>query len=262
VKHWPDGCVQLFHEEKLKMENVMAPAAPVEKVHHPGLGFKGLWQVFVAPSQLFAKVKEDPKVLVPYIVLGLAILGLMLLLADYILQAQMQSEQFQKSLEQRGVTREQLTGQVLTFMKLSTVAAGTLGMLLVPLLIAALAAFWGKFVFAGRASFKALLSVSLFGEVLYALGSYVTIPLVMAKKSILVSLSAAALLPNPDLTSLSYALLSKISLFHIWELIVLGIGFSIILGLPRNKGIWVAVLSMGLLAILHALSSGIGAMFA
>ncbi len=238
-------------------ESLVVPVTPEEKKRHPGLGLKGLYEVFVNPSGLFAKIKEDPKVLVPYLAMVLAAAGFMFLVLDYIIEAQMQTEQFQKMMDQ-GLTREQATGM----MRFTVPVFGSLAMALAPLIIAALALFWGNFVFAGKSSFKTILSVVLFGEFLFIVGSYVVVPLILAKGSIAVSLSLAAFLPDANLESPLYVLLSKISVFHIWELFVLGIGFSIIFDFSRNKGMWVSVLSMGLLSILHVLVAAIGSMFA
>lgn len=238
-------------------ESLVVPVAPEEKKRHPGLGFKGLLEVFVNPSGLFAKVKEDPKVLVPYLAVVLAAAGFMFIVLDYIIQAQMQTEQMQKMME-RGLTREQAAGM----MRVTVPLFGSTALALGPLIIGALALFWGNFVFAGKSNFKTILSVVLFGEFLFILASWVHIPLIIAKDSMAVSLSLAALLPEANLESPLYVLLSKISVFHIWEIFVLGIGFSIIFDFSRNKGMWVSVLSMGLLSMLHVLVTAIGSMFA
>ena len=242
-------------------EETMTAVPEAGPTRHPGLGFRGLVKVFTSPSELFSKVKEDPKIFVPYVAMGVLALLLMIVLLPYIMELQMQSEQFRQAMEQQGGSAT-VRQQAEAVMKFTVPVFGTAAMLVLPLLIAALAMFWGNFVFAGQASFKAILSVTLFGEFLYLVGGWATVPMILAKDSMLVTYSLAALMPNPDPTSFLWTLLSKVSVFHIWELVVLGIGYSIVYQLPRNKGIWIAVLSMGLLSILHAVITGLGGLFA
>jgi hypothetical protein len=51
--------------------------------------------------------------------------------------------------------------------------------------------------------------------------------------------------------SLIYTVLSKISVFHIWEVIVLGMGLAIMYNFPRNKGYVLSVITIGLIALVH-----------
>jgi hypothetical protein len=124
-----------------------------------------------------------------------------------------------------------------------------------PLLAAALGVFWGNFVMAGKASFKQLLSTMLYGEIIFSLSALVALPMVLAKDSLRVSLSLAALVPDAPLDSIQYVALSKIDVFIVWEIIVIGIGLSVLYGFSRNKGYLLSVLSMGMLSILHVLST-------
>ena len=136
-------------------------------------------------------------------------------------------------------------------MKVSTIGGGVIAMLISPLLIAGLAMLWGNFMMGGAARFKQILSVTLYAEVLYGAGMVVTGLLMLYKHSMLISLSAAALLSNPNPQSWLFVLLSKIGVFYIWELIVLGIGLSVVYGFSRNKGYLLSVLSMGLLSAIQ-----------
>jgi len=220
-------------------------------------GFKGLYEVVVSPSAYFAKVKQKPTVLVPYIVLGLLVLFFFFMSADLLVDWRMTMPDVQEQMSNSGMSEAQMR----VAMKYSIIGGGTIAMLLGPIVIAALAMFWGNFVMAGKARFKQLLSVALWGEYIFALGMLVTLPLMLAKGSIGVSLSLAAFLGQPDPTSVLYVALSKISVFHIWELIVIGFGLSIIYDFPRNKGMWLSVLSMGLLSILQVVTTGIQQLF-
>ena len=77
----------------------------------------------------------------------------------------------------------------------------------------------------------------------------------------MVTFSPAVLVADQGMQSFWYTALSKISIFHIWEVIVVGIGLSIIYGISRNKGYLLSVLSVGMMAIIHVIITGIALMF-
>lgn len=218
------------------------------------LSLRGLWEVFLKPSSFFEELRERPKILVPYIVLAGLWLGMFFLLGDLILKMQMESPQFQQQMESSGV---EMSGDMLFIMKMNTLVFGSIAMLLVPLLAAALALFFGNFVMAGKTTFRKLLSAMLYGEIVYAVGSWVVVPMVLAKQSLLVGLSLGFLAASQGLQSATYLALSKISVFGIWEIVAVGIGLSIMYGFSRNKGYLLAVLSMGLLSVLHVITMAI-----
>ena len=218
--------------------------------------FRGLIEVFYQPSVWFEKLRSDPKVLVPYIVLAIFTAVVFFVLGDLIVKMQMESPQMQEQLQ-----GQPLPAQAAEMMWYSTVIGGSLVMMLVPLAAAALALFWGNVVFAGKASFKSLLSVMLYGELIYAVGNLLVLPLALAKDSLAVGLNLGILVADRGLQDPLFAALSKVDLFVIWEIIVIGIGLSVIYGFPRNKGYKLSVLSMGLLTILGVAGAAIGSMF-
>jgi len=238
-------------------QEVSTPESAIATSRDSGLALRGLWQVFAAPTALFTKLKTDPKILVPYLAIGLLALLFFVVAGDIMVRMQLETEQVQEQLAQSGMTAEQMAGMMKPF----AVASGMLALLLGPLVIAGLAMFWGNFVFAGRASFRHLLSVALYGEFLFVVGAVLLLPMILAKGSLMVSLSPAVLVADQGPQSFWYVALSKLSVFHIWELIVIGTGLSVIYDFPRNKGMWLAVLSMGLLSILQVAITGITQLF-
>ena len=99
-------------------------------------------------------------------------------------------------------------------------------------------------------------------ELIALLGNLILSPMILAKQSMMVTFSLGALAASQGPESPLFVLLSKFDLFLIWEIIVLGIGLSILYKVPRNKGYLLSVLSMGLLAMLHVVAAAIGSMFA
>ncbi|MEE8578087.1 MAG: YIP1 family protein, partial [candidate division Zixibacteria bacterium] len=170
-----------------------------------------------------------------------------------IVQMQLDSPQMEQQLQGQPVTE-----QMKQMMKVSSSIALVLGLLLAPLCAAALALLVGNFFMGLKAGFKQVLSVMLYANIIYGLGMLVLAPMMVAKGSMVISLSAAVLVASEGIDSIIYVALSKIDLFNIWEIIVVGIGLAAVYNIPRNKGYVLSVLSVGMLSILHIVFTAIG----
>ncbi len=221
------------------------PQVPAQR--DSALGFKGLFEVFVNPSGFFTKLKNDPKILVPYLVGFALMLTIVVLLWSLIAQAQI-DEMKRQAIDNPNIPANLEPAT----MKWWIIGGGTFMWALGPLIAAVLALLFGNFVMAGKATFGQLLSIMLYGEIIYLVGGLLAAPLMLYKGTMYISLSLAALVP-PDPQSFVWVLLSKVNLFLIWEIIAVGIGLSIFYGFPRNKGYLLSVLSMGMISILQVL---------
>ncbi len=219
------------------------------------LGFRGLYEVFLQPTSFFARLKQDPKILVPYLVGLLFMVVFVIFTADII--ARMQIEELQRQAADNPNIPQSVNPQII---KTTIMVLGPIFWLLSPLIIAGLAYFWGNFVMAGRATYRQLLSVTLYGEIIYLVGGLILLPLMLAKDSVLVTLSPAALV-TPDPQSFVWVALSKFSVFLIWEVVAVGIGLATIYGFSRNKGYLLSVLSVGLISALHVCLTAIKTLF-
>ncbi len=225
-----------------------APAVASSK----GLSIRGLWEVFTKPTSFFTELARSPKILVPMIAIAILCLVFFVLTADMIYELQKQSPQFQEQMEANpGLTEERMKSFTIPW----TIGGGTISMTILPLITAALALFWGNFVFAGRANYRQILSVALYCNFLFVVGMIVLLPLLLAKGEFTASFSLAVLAASRGMEDPLYVLLSKISVFHIWEIIVLGIGCAITFGVDKNKGLMISLLSVGLISLIHVLSS-------
>ena len=227
-----------------------APAVASSK----GLSIRGLWEVFTKPTSFFTELARSPKILVPFLVLLVlaagfhaASLPLSLHSTSEINQEFMNSPQL--SAEQRSQMAEQMKPNPITSY-ISSVAAR----LVVPLVIAALALFWGNFVFAGKGAFNQTFSIALYGEILYVVGEWVRLPLMLAKEDYFTNLSLAPIFAGLGKTNFLYLFSSIFSVFHIWELVVLAIGFAIVFGVTKAKSGLIAVLSCWILSVLQVLT--------
>jgi hypothetical protein len=207
-----------------------------------GLSLRGLVQVFYAPGEFFAQLRERPRVLVPWlaIIIGMFLFGL----ATWQYSARISIE-FMQSLVDKGVIPASQIPPLET-LKWRTIGGNVINPLLAPLLIGGLAILIGNFIMGGSARFKQILAVTLYAEFLYTVGNLIHIPLIYAADSMTASLSLAAILSDPNVTSPLFHVLARISVFYIWEIIVFGIGLSAVYGFSRNKGYVLSVLSIGI----------------
>ncbi len=207
-----------------------------------------LARVFYRPAALFEKLRENPRILVPYICYAALVFLGVWLVKDVMMDEVLSDPAARARIEASGQPVTAEVRQVMAIMQSLQVFAGYL---IMPLLATVLAMFWGNVVMAGRAGFKQVLSVMLCGGLIYGLGKLLMVPMILAKQSVYVSLSLGVLAPHKAMSDVLYVALSRLDLFIVWELIVIGIGLSILHGFSRNKGYVLAVLSMGLLPVLN-----------
>jgi hypothetical protein len=234
---------------------LVQPSAP--QPGDAGLSSRGLIEVFYKPEEFFKKLVQSPKVLVPYLAFAAVMLVILFFTKDLVWDAMSTSASFQERMSKSPIPPEQMK----VFFGYQFMIGGLIAMMLGPLVMAALALFWGNFVFAGKAGFKQLLSVMLYGEVLFAIGGLVNLPLILAKGNIMANLSLGVLAAGQGMDSVAYAFLSKFSVFYIWEFIAIGIGLAVLYNVKRSRGYTMALLSLGLLSAIGIATTAIGKMF-
>ncbi len=215
-----------------------------------GLAMRGLWEVFYRPAAFFTELKNQPRVLV-------AICTIMILSAVYfffmsgtILEVQMSSPQAQERLQ-----GQPLPPAAATISKVVIGVVGTITGPIVALVTALFALFWGNFVFAGRATYRQLFSVMLYGSIIPIVGLLAGLPIQLAKDSFVPPFSLGVLAADQGMESPLFVLLSKFDVFGIFELVVVGIGLSVVYNVTRSRGFWLSLLSVGMISILHVLWS-------
>jgi len=226
---------------------------PVTESQPPdkGLSIRGLWQVFYEPTEFFAKIKDNPKVLVGWIVGVLLIVAFIFGSSDIMTGYQ---------LEQMRASGQNIPDNFsVIYIKVASIIFGGLAFAILPLIYAGIAMFWGNFVFGGQASYKQLLSVSIYAMLIYCFGALLHLPMVLAKDSLMVSYSPAILVASQGMESVIYTALSKFGIFNIWEYFAFSIGVGTVYGFKNKNGYIIGLLTIGLISGLHVLFSWIGA---
>lgn len=221
-----------------------------------GLGFRGIYEVLISPKPFFEKLATQPRLLVVWLVFVAIIAVSFILMSDVIVEQQMEiirtqnPEQYQAIMNQPGAS---------DMVKYSTIIMGSLSLAIAPLLTAVLMLLFGNIVMGLRpAKYRLLLSIALYGSIIYGVGILVSSLMAVAKGEMTAGLSLAAVLPDANPLSFTWQALSKVSLFYIWEIIVVGIGLSAAYNVSRNKGILLSVLSVGLMMLIHLAWTAVG----
>ncbi|MDH4156366.1 MAG: YIP1 family protein [candidate division Zixibacteria bacterium] len=228
--------------------------------HNPGPRSSAgtIVRVFYRPAALFEEFRQNPRILVPYVIYAALIFLGIWLVKDVMMDDVLSDPAAKARIEATG---QPVTAEIRRMMGIVQSLQVFAGYLVMPLVAAVLAMFWGNVVMAGRAGFRQVLSVMLCGGLIYGLGKLLIAPLILARQSAYVSLSLGVLAPQKAMSDVLYVALSRIDLFIIWEIIVIGIGLSILHGFSRNKGYVLSVLSMGLLPVLNICLTAIRQLF-
>ncbi|MBN2226270.1 MAG: YIP1 family protein [candidate division Zixibacteria bacterium] len=219
----------------------------------PALSWKGLWRVITTPAELFVKLREYPRVLIALLAAVVVFCIYILLVLDKMIALQMT----EMTNANPGLDPNLIPKGVL---ELTTFIFGSLTIIAIPLITAVFAIFCGNFIFGGKASFKQVLSVAAYVNIIYMVGLLATVPLVLATDSMAVSYSLAAFFPELPIKSVAYVALSKVGVFYIWEFVVAAIGFSTMYEFPRSRGYIIAALSVGLMSLLHVAFTALGSL--
>lgn len=221
---------------------VAATAAP-----DSGLSVSGLWQVFTGPAAFFERLRKNPKIVVPWI--ALVIVAFVVVWFTWEYSARLQIEVTQRYVEKGFIPQSQVP--TIESLKIQSIIGGLIFCILPSLVAALLAKLVGGFIMGGKATFKQVFSVMIYGEFLFWVGQLIKVPLIIAKDSLNVTFSLAVLATGSSPTDTLWVALDKIGVFYIWEWAVIGIGLAAIYGFSRTRGYATALLSMGLLAVLH-----------
>lgn len=183
-----------------------------------------LYKVVTSPGEAFAAVAEAPRPLIPVLMLVAVNLIVALVMLPKV------KEFTRITLEELHAPPEQIAIS-LKAVAVSTAATAIVVPLLIWLMEAAVLKLIDQFTVRGT-PFKTLFSVAVVAWVPAAIGNLVKMLLSLfaqAKDLMLIQTSLAVLLPRGQTSGALFAVLSKVDLFVVWNLILLAIGAGITL---------------------------------
>lgn len=195
-----------------------------------GIGQK-LWGVLVAPGETFKAIGEDPKILIPALIL----IGLNLLLVLVVFPET--KEMILSGFKSQTLPETANLDKMMLAAQIGILVAAVLAPPFMWLIQAALLALFNAFS-VGQAKFKQLYAVAVFAFMPAMIGGILQTGLIkaMGAESITkIKLSLGLLLP-PDITSgFLFNLLNMMNIFTIWGLVLLVIGSAIVIGKDAKK---------------------------
>jgi len=189
--------------------------------------------IFYRPSAVAASVNEKPAWLVPVIVV--LILGFVAVYASYQYNVEYQKQVFEKMQRDRGTSLDpESLFKVTPAKRLYGGAIGGLSLVL-GVLVGAAILHGLALVLGGKSSFRKVFCFYAYAWIIPAAGGLAKLPLVLAKKSIDVRSSLAALTPGVAFDTPLGVMLNSADLFYVWMLVVTAVGYSILTGLGTKK---------------------------
>ncbi|MBN2366331.1 MAG: hypothetical protein EH225_10310 [Calditrichaeota bacterium] len=221
------------------LESISEKAAdePVEALNP----FQRIISVFTDPARLFRYVKVKPNILLP-----LTLVIIFTVITGYLVYDMAIDSRIDKIEQSDGIPDDRkdiMIDQMAAAKELprkiiSTVVVGPISILVIYSVITAIFLLIGNMFLGGQARFKQIFSAYTYASLIPAvLGTIVKVPVMLAKGSIEVDLSPAVLLPMLEKGTPLYKFISSFDIFTIWYLIVFAIGFAIIYGFSKLKGI-------------------------
>lgn len=211
-----------------------------------------IWQtivgVFTSPSQAFEGFKKKPTLLVLLILTFLISYFMSVPIAKY--NAMVQYDLVKTSEIIPPAQLEEIRTKAENANPWLSSIGTPFVIVVVGLVTALLAMFFGRVIFGGSAGYKEIWGVVLLTGLITILGGLLRIPLVLAKGTMLVSYGLAAFFPGKNFSSILYSLFFYCDIFFVWSVIAGGIGYSKIFGISRGKGIFTAFISSFIMVLL------------
>jgi len=192
--------------------------------------------VFTSPGQTFESIDKKPSWIVPFIITVVIGLGFVYLTTDIITSdtlTQQEEEMIEQGMDSAQI--EQALGMTEKFMKFFLPAFTIVGPLVFWAIIGGVFMFVGNVILGGSSSFKKVYTVTAWSWLIHVLGSLILLPLVLAKETIMISFSPAAMMSDESRMTFMYQFLSKFDLFNIWFVAVLAIGLAVVYKMKTQK---------------------------
>ena len=223
----------------------MADSPEVGHVEEMGLG-KRLIGVFVSPGATFESVRSrvgHADWLVPLILLSIVTVVTVYMAAPIIQKMSLEQMKTSMGQDEQMMEKMQTIGNVVA---LVSAPVGVAVMLFVTsLVLLALV----RFILGGETTYRHVLAVTSLSMLVGIPAAIVTVPLMLAKESVLVQVGFGLLLPDSMAETFLARLLLNLNFFSIWQYALVAIGLGIVSGISTKK----AAIGVFILFFLYAL---------
>jgi hypothetical protein len=186
--------------------------------------------VFTAPTKVFTGLKENPKWVMPFIVVILIVAIFTGVFSGIVRSGEEAMAQQEEMLKERGYTDEQIEQvRQMSTGPLAAVFAGIGGAIFTGIMLLLFALILNLFIplFGGTSGYKQVMAVICFSFFVTVPGMILKVILALITKSPFVTTSLALFAPGIDKMSFLFRFLNGFDFFVIWEMILVALGISI-----------------------------------
>ncbi|NOX89582.1 MAG: YIP1 family protein [Calditrichaeota bacterium] len=221
--------------------------SPVEKV----IG------IFTDPGRVFKALRANPTWLLPLSLIILMTIVFTVVTKDLMIEYRKEVIYDSKRIpeEYKDKAIDQLDNMSPKAYYIQTVGGGVVGIVIVYLLVSGVFLLVGNFVLGGKASFKQVFALYVWGNMVALLEMPVKMVLALAKGSMHVYTSLAIFLDPANSKTVLFQLLNGVDVFAVWKVILWSIGFSIIYRFTRKKS-YIAITTLYIIFLLFTVTIG------
>jgi hypothetical protein len=219
--------------------SLLATEPPVSDGPQMGFGAK-LWNLFVDPRRTFASVGRNHEWIVLWALVSVIAIGTYLPIKPIVRQDQIKNieerlnENPQVTPEQRQEIVERVENQFDNPLFLLFVPVSHLVMLFV---VSGILLFIGNILLGGSIGFQKMLNAYAWTMMIAIPAGIVTVPMVLAKGSLDVSLGLGVL-TSADTGAFVKSLLSSVEIFAVWQVWLSAVAVSVLAPAKTNKAFW------------------------
>lgn len=203
-------------------------------------------KIFTSPVQVMKDIKDNPKVLTPLIFLSILAIFIFLLSAP-ITQIAL-SKMNSLMLEKYGISMPQTSTNSAVGVIFAPVG------LILGLLVGSFFLWLFSKIFGGAAKFKQIFSVNSHAMIITYIFTLISVPICVMLNTDVNPFSLAILMPNGAIDSFVYDIMYSITVFGVWQALVVAVGLYVVNDFSKTKGYLISI-SVYVLSIVITASS-------
>lgn len=220
-------------------DGVMAGTPPMGEPEPLGFGAK-LWNLYVDPRKTFASIRNNHEWVILWLLVSVISIAAYLPMKDIVRQSQISA--VEERLDQNPQMSEEQRAEILNRMEEQFdnpiyLVFVPISQILMIVIVAGVLLFIGNILLGGTAGYLKMLNAYAWTMMLVIPGSIVTVPLVMAKGSMDVSIGLGVL-AGAETGPFLKKLLSSFELFGLWQVWLSSVAVSVIANVDGRKALY------------------------
>jgi len=216
--------------------------------------------IFTNPTKTLTTLRNNPTWVLPLLLIMLMTVAFTIVTKDLMIEYRkeiiLNSDKIPE--EQKDLALERLDNMSPKAFYIQSIGGGLVGLVLVYLFAAGVFIVVGNFILGGKATFKQIFALYVWGNMVSLVELPVKAGMALAKGSAQVYTSLAVFMDPSKSKTILFQILNAVDIFNIWRIILWSIGFALIYRFSPKKS-YIAVISIYLFYIL--LSIGLGRLF-